>query len=57
MGLDTKSNSSLWKDKALIELNHAVLYTFQVKHSTEYLNLCDATKVLTHSKILSRNQL
>jgi nitric oxide synthase oxygenase domain/subunit len=30
MGLDTKSNSSLWKDKALIELNHAILYTFQV---------------------------
>lgn len=31
MGLDIKSNSSLWKDKALVELNLAILYTFQVK--------------------------
>jgi len=30
MGLDTKTNISLWKDKALIELNYAVLYSFQV---------------------------
>ena len=30
MGLDTKTNQSLWKDKALIELNYAVLYSFQV---------------------------
>lgn len=30
MGLDIKSSSSLWKDKALIELNHAILYSFQV---------------------------
>ncbi|RNA17686.1 Nitric oxide brain [Brachionus plicatilis] len=29
LGLDRKSNSSLWKDKALIELNHAILYSFQ----------------------------
>jgi nitric oxide synthase oxygenase domain/subunit len=34
MGLDIKNNSSLWKDKALIELNHAVLYTYQVKFET-----------------------
>ncbi|HSJ38637.1 MAG TPA: nitric oxide synthase oxygenase [Planococcus sp. (in: firmicutes)] len=28
MGLDTKSNRSLWKDKALVELNIAVLASF-----------------------------
>jgi nitric oxide synthase oxygenase domain/subunit len=31
MGLDVKSNFSLWRDKALIELNYAILYSFQVK--------------------------
>jgi len=30
MGLDTMTNMSLWKDKALIELNYAILYSFQV---------------------------
>ena len=30
MGLDTRSHSSLWKDRACVELNAAVLYTFQV---------------------------
>ena len=30
MGLEIKSNSSLWKDKALVELNYAILHTFQV---------------------------
>lgn len=29
MGLETKSNSTLWKDKALIELNIAVLYSYK----------------------------
>lgn len=29
MGLDIKKNSSLWKDRALIELNTAVLYSFK----------------------------
>ena len=29
MGLDTKRNNSLWKDRALIELNQAVLYSYQ----------------------------
>ncbi|CAF0772283.1 unnamed protein product [Brachionus calyciflorus] len=28
------SNSSLWKDKALIELNHAILYSFQKNNIT-----------------------
>ena len=30
MGLDTRSNASLWKDFAMVELNYAVLYSFQV---------------------------
>jgi nitric-oxide synthase, bacterial len=30
MGLDTKSSISLWKDKALVELNVAVLHSFRV---------------------------
>ena len=30
MGLDTKSYTSLWKDLALVELNVAVMYSFQV---------------------------
>ncbi|GGA24676.1 nitric oxide synthase oxygenase [Psychrobacillus lasiicapitis] len=29
MGLNTKSNSSLWKDRALVELNAAVLYSYK----------------------------
>nr|WP_318247332.1 nitric oxide synthase oxygenase [Halobacillus litoralis] len=29
MGLDTKRNSSLWKDRALIELNQAVLHSYR----------------------------
>lgn len=28
MGLDTSSRKTLWQDRALIELNHAVLYSF-----------------------------
>ena len=30
MALDTKKTSSLWKDQALVEINIAVLYSFQV---------------------------
>jgi len=29
IGLDTKRNSTLWKDRALVELNIAVLYSFK----------------------------
>lgn len=29
MGLETKSNSSMWKDRALVELNIAVLHSFK----------------------------
>ena len=30
MGLDTKQDRSLWKDKAMVEVNVAVLSSFQV---------------------------
>ncbi|MYL31705.1 nitric oxide synthase [Halobacillus halophilus] len=30
MGLNTRRNASLWKDRALIELNQAVLYSYQM---------------------------
>lgn len=31
MGLDTSTTSTLWKDRALVEVNLAVLYSYQVK--------------------------
>ncbi|TYS58884.1 nitric oxide synthase oxygenase [Bacillus infantis] len=31
MGLDTKRNASLWKDRALVELNTAVLHSYKKK--------------------------
>ncbi|XP_011496043.1 PREDICTED: nitric oxide synthase, salivary gland [Ceratosolen solmsi marchali] len=34
MGLDTRISSSLWKDKAMIETNLAVLHSFQTKNVT-----------------------
>ncbi|XP_071945535.1 nitric oxide synthase-like protein [Antedon mediterranea] len=34
MGLDTNANASLWKDRVLVEVNYAVLYSFQKKNVT-----------------------
>ncbi|XP_043924227.1 nitric oxide synthase, brain [Protopterus annectens] len=34
MGLDTKKTSSLWKDQALVEINIAVLYSYQKEKVT-----------------------
>lgn len=34
MGLDTRTSTSLWKDKAMIEANLAVLHSFQMKNVT-----------------------
>ncbi|KAK0160391.1 hypothetical protein PV328_007803 [Microctonus aethiopoides] len=34
MGLDTRTPITLWKDKAMIEANVAVLYSFQMKNVT-----------------------
>ncbi|ARI78893.1 nitric oxide synthase oxygenase [Halobacillus mangrovi] len=37
MGLNTKRNSTLWKDRALIELNQAVIYSYK----TDKVNIVD----------------
>lgn len=37
MGLDTRTSTSLWKDKAMIEANVAVLHSFQVYTRMKYL--------------------
>ncbi|EEB12398.1 Nitric-oxide synthase, salivary gland, putative [Pediculus humanus corporis] len=34
MGLDTRTNSTLWKDKAMVEVNLAVVYSFQKMNVT-----------------------
>ncbi|XP_017880719.1 nitric oxide synthase, salivary gland [Ceratina calcarata] len=34
MGLDTRTSTSLWKDKAMIEANLAVLHSFQMRNVT-----------------------
>lgn len=34
MGLDTKNPTSLWKDKALVEINIAVLHSYQKSNIT-----------------------
>lgn len=31
MALDTRKTSSLWKDQALVEINIAILFSFQVQ--------------------------
>lgn len=33
MALDTRKTSSLWKDQALVEINIAVLHSYQVLKS------------------------
>lgn len=35
MNLDMRKTSSLWKDQALVEINIAVLYSFQVARGTQ----------------------
>lgn len=34
MGLDVRNPSSLWKDKALVEVNIAVLHSYQTQNIT-----------------------
>ena len=34
MGLDTRNNTSLWKDRAIVELNYAILSSFQKNNIT-----------------------
>ena len=39
MGLDTRMNTSLWKDRAVVELTAAVIYSFQVFNSLSYIEI------------------
>lgn len=38
MGLDTRSVTTLWKDRAVVEVNAAVLHSFQVRDFFFYAN-------------------
>lgn len=38
MGLDTTINMNLWKDKAVVEMNVAVLHSFQVSYFKQMEN-------------------
>ena len=50
MGLDIKSNASLWKDFAMVEINYAVMYSYQVKLIHFYQTLKGAlSRILTDS--------
>ncbi|WOV86668.1 nitric oxide synthase oxygenase [Sporosarcina oncorhynchi] len=53
MGLDTRSNRSLWIDKALIELNIAVLHSYQKAGVT----LVDHHTAAKQFKIFEENEL
>ena len=52
MGLDTNSNTSLWKDRALIELNFSILYSFQKMGCTvtDHHTLSDQFTKFYHSE-------
>ncbi|PBB06597.1 nitric oxide synthase oxygenase [Salimicrobium humidisoli] len=52
MGLDTNRNSSLWKDRALLELNQAVLYSFQ----QDGVSLVDHHTAAQQFQVFQRNE-
>ena len=43
MGLEVKSKDRLWKDRAMLEVNAAVLYSFR-KHGIRIINHHEASK-------------
>ncbi len=49
MGLDTSSNISLWKDRALVELNVAVLHSF-AKHGVKIIDHHTASEYFLHHR-------
>lgn len=59
MALDTRKTSSLWKDQALVEVNIAVLHSFQVRIWNLDSQNWRVTKLPTdiHKKILFHPQL
>ena len=50
MGLDTSSEATLWRDRALVELNRAVLYSFQQANVTITDHHTESQRFLTHLK-------
>ncbi|KAK3612609.1 hypothetical protein CHS0354_042118 [Potamilus streckersoni] len=48
MELNTRNNSSLWKDQALVEINVAVLYSYQEKGVTIMDHHAAAESFMTH---------
>lgn len=50
MGLDTTSNASLWKDRAVLEVNTAVLYSFQQANVTIVDHYTASESFMTHLK-------
>jgi len=50
MGLDQKTNTTLWQDRALIELNVAVLYSFQKAGVTMVDHHTASKQFLMHDK-------
>ena len=53
MGLDVQRPASLWKDRALIEVNVAVLHSFQVNSSSETIHNVWATSYISHGSHLT----
>ena len=54
MGLDTRMNTSLWKDRAVVELTAAVIYSFQVFNSLSYIVIDIIIFLLSSFKCRSR---
>jgi nitric-oxide synthase len=48
MGLDTSSEATLWRDRALIEINRAVLHSFRAHNVTITDHHTESRRFLTH---------
>jgi len=48
MGLDTSSEATLWRDRALVEINRAVLHSFRTSGVTITDHHTEADRFLTH---------
>ena len=46
MGFDTRKSSSLWKDRTLVEINVAVLYSFQVGFTITIVRTYERTRTV-----------
>ncbi|WNI19654.1 nitric oxide synthase oxygenase [Streptomyces sp. ITFR-21] len=55
LGLDTRSERTLWRDQALVELNLAVLHSFEQAGVTMADHHTESTRFLTHIERESRH--